>query len=255
MNILAWNCRGAGGPWKKQFLRDLLTSTRADIAFISETKRSSGRSSEYLRIMPLQHSEIVPATGRSGGLWLMWGNHIQLRIFQKTRYYIFAWVQTMDKPPWILVAVYGDASHRDNPRIWKYIINVAGWNRPMCCIGDFNAITSIEEKFGGSQRMNQNSRRFQEFIFQAGLIDLGFKGPAFTWTNKPNSSQGMHERLDQVLATSEWCTLFSDAYVNHMFRIHSDHAPIMLRTRHNGHGNAKFRIEHWWFTREDFSEA
>jgi exonuclease III len=87
------------------------------------------------------------------------------------------------------------------------------------------------EKVGGNQTLNQNSVKFNEFIFNAGLIDLGYKGPAYTWTNKPHGSDAIHARLDRVLVNIEWCGAFSDAYVTHMFRKHSDHAPILLRTK------------------------
>jgi hypothetical protein len=47
------------------------------------------------------------------------------------------------------------------------------WNRPVCCVADFNA----QEKVGGNTTLNHNNVKFREFIFNAGLIDLGFKGP------------------------------------------------------------------------------
>jgi hypothetical protein len=88
-----------------------------------------------------------------------------------------------------------------------------------------------------------------EFLFDAGLINLGFKGPAYTWTNKPNAAEVMHVMLDRVVATSDWANLYVDAYVNHLSR-RSDHCPILLRTR-GGHGrNGAFKIENWWMTRE-----
>jgi hypothetical protein len=111
MNIISWNCRGAGGPRKQRFLRDLIISTRADIAFISETKSSSRKAVRYLRRLPMQHFDYIPSQGLSGGLWLVWGGHIQLTVFEKNRFFMFAWVHSVDKPSWILVVVYGDASY------------------------------------------------------------------------------------------------------------------------------------------------
>jgi hypothetical protein len=40
-----------------------------------------------------------------------------------------------------------------------------------------------------------------------------------------------------------------------MFRKHSDHAPILLRIKNLPSKGGAFKIEHWWFTREDFKSA
>lgn len=58
----------------------------------------------------------------------------------------------------------------------------------VCIIGDFNAIAGESDKWGGNPTLNKNSRAFREFIFEAQLVDLGFKGPAYTWTNKQSAS-------------------------------------------------------------------
>jgi hypothetical protein len=83
-------------------------------------------------------------------------------------------------------------------------------------------------------------------LFDTGIIDLGFKGPAYTWTNKPTSFNALHVRLDRVVVASlSWCNLFPEVYVNHIPRTRrSDHAPIMLRTRQGSDsgGNSKLSI-------------
>jgi Reverse transcriptase (RNA-dependent DNA polymerase)/zinc-binding in reverse transcriptase/Endonuclease/Exonuclease/phosphatase family len=255
MNILAWNCRGGRGPRRKQFLRSLLNATRADIVFVSETKSSRRKSVAFLQTLPLQNFDLVPSNGLSGGLWLIWGSHIQIRVFEKNKNYFFAWVQTRDKPPWLLVCVYGDASYRDNPRIWRDIRGLTTLNAPLCCIGDFNAIMDIEEKHGGNRRLNQNGVGFRNFLFDAELIDLGFKGPAYTWTNRPHASNAIFVRLDRIVANSAWCNLYPQAYVNHMPRAQSDHCPILLRTKNIIRQNKGFKIEHWWFSEARFADA
>ena len=41
--------------------------------------------------------------------------------------------------------------------------------------GDFNDITSNEEKWGGRKREEGTFKYFRNFIEQNGLIDIGFK--------------------------------------------------------------------------------
>jgi IS1 family transposase len=86
----------------------------------------------------------------------------------------------VNQPDWILACIYGDASYKENPNIWRALKDLNATNAPLCCIGDFNAIKDLREKWKGTQRLNQNNIRFRQFLFDTGLIDLGFKGPAYT---------------------------------------------------------------------------
>jgi hypothetical protein len=117
-------------------------------------------------------------------------------------------VHSTTQPDWILISIYGDASYKENPKIWKEIKDLNAMGALLYCIGDFNVIMDITEKWEGSQRLNPNSVGFREFLFDTGLIDLGFKVPTYTWTNKPNSSSAVHVRLDRVVANTSWCNFF-----------------------------------------------
>jgi hypothetical protein len=83
--------------------------------------------------------------------------------------------------------------------------------RGIVCIRDFNAICETGEKIWDGQGLNANSRRFHEFLFVAGMIDLGFKGPAFTWTNWLHTLTATHERLDRTVINAEWCNQHPNA--------------------------------------------
>ena len=53
-----------------------------------------------------------------------------------------------------------------------------------CCIGDFNAIANGKEKSGGALVRYNDIKDFKAFISNVGLLDLGFQGPSFTWSNQ-----------------------------------------------------------------------
>lgn len=156
---------------------------------------------------------------------------------------------------WELICVYGDPTHTLNKHIWQYIQLITDNTRPVCLIGDFNAVAAEEEKYGGSQKLNPNNRDFRQFVFDTGLVDLGFKGPTFTWNNRQDVSKAIFQRLDRVLSTMQWTQLFPMAYVNHLPRLHSDHAPILLRTQNKPLQPRNFKIETWWFNHQGFHDA
>ncbi|KAK3221802.1 hypothetical protein Dsin_008827 [Dipteronia sinensis] len=55
---------------------------------------------------------------------------------------------------------------------------------PWLCVGDFNEILYGFEKQGGLNRPKALMDGFRECVDVCGLEDLGFLGPAFSWSNK-----------------------------------------------------------------------
>lgn len=255
MNLVCWNCRGIGGPRKREFLSRFLRATRVSIAFVVETKCSQQKSDLFLQNQPLPNFECVPAIGRSGGLWLLWDHNVNVTVMFKSRNVIHARVQQPHQPGWSLVCVYGDAAHTRNKVIWETIKQIVDREGTVCVMGDFNAIADMQEKYGGNPNNNSNNRIFKDFLFDTGLMDLGFKGPAYTWTNGKDTMTEIFQRLDRIVVTTSWSQQFPQAYVNHLPRVHSDHAAILLRAHGKPQSQSKFKIEKWWFNHEGFQQA
>lgn len=62
------------------------------------------------------------------------------------------------------------------------------------------------------------------------MLDLGYSGNPFTWTNGRHGRGLIKERLDRGLVNREWCLLFPRATVTHIARVASDHAQVILNT-------------------------
>ena len=89
---------------------------------------------------------------------------------------------------------------------------------------------------------------------KCGLMNLGFQGPRFTWTNKSPAWNGpIQERLDRGLGNAEWKLLFPTAEIHHLPRVKSNHCPIMLLTDPCERKPPKpFRFEQMWLTDPSF---
>lgn len=59
--------------------------------------------------------------------------------------------------------------------------------------GDFNEIVHISEKLGGRVRPEWQMRGFRNALEYATLLDLGYSGPIFTWSDHES-----HVRLDRA---------------------------------------------------------
>ena len=87
------------------------------------------------------------------------------------------------------------------------------------------------------------------------LIDMGFNGPKFTWSNKRKRNP-IFQRIDRGWVNPDWLTMFPNARLWHLPRITSDHCPLLMRTDNipSSSGLKPFRFEPMWVTHENFFE-
>lgn len=80
-----------------------------------------------------------------------------------------------------------------------------------------------------------------------GMVNLGFYGPQYTWSNKRQGQALIRERFDRGAANGEWRLLFPRATVRHCPHTSSDHAPILLDTfGDQSSGPHPFSFEAFW---------
>jgi hypothetical protein len=141
--------------------------------------------------------------------------------------------------------------------LWENLKIIAGLNAlPWIMLGDFSDILSSKEKWGGGGNRPSNSRirEFRNCLNVCNMIDLGFSGPKFTWSNCHDMNFLIMERLDRVLANPDWWILFPEASVTHLTRTHSDHCPVLLTLCPHIPCilPRPFRFESIWFFHVDF---
>lgn len=239
-------------------LNSYLRCTRAQFAFISETRCGNKLAEGRLKQMPLCNHVVVPSNGNSGGLWLMWGDDFRVLIREENKHLIVAEVTPkVHGEAWLLICVYGDPARRDNPMVWNSMEeHLRNWNLPACLVGDFNAISSPAEKHGGNSVFSTPNRSFKNWISAVGLIDMGHHGPAYTWLNKQPGGANISQRLDRALATMSWMLINPEAAVFHLPRFNSDHLPVLLRPNPKPvRRMPPFRCENWWTLREGFDQV
>lgn len=81
---------------------------------------------------------------------------------------------------------------------------------------DFNSCLDQKDKKGGKSVSSTSRGGFRDCIDANGLIDIGFSGYAYTWTNRRIGKENIQERLDRCFANGEWRVRFPNAFVNHL---------------------------------------
>jgi hypothetical protein len=114
-------------------------------------------------------------------------------------------------------------------------------------MGDFNSVLSSTEKSGGRSFGSSSQDDFADFMQFNALVDLGFFGNKFTWSNHRPGRANIRERLDRGLANQQWVHLFPNAVINHLTASQSDHCPILLSIEGSYQNIPKpFRFEAFW---------
>lgn len=60
------------------------------------------------------------------------------------------------------------------------------------------------DKCGGQQVKVHHTSNLRRFTNNLGLLDLGYTGPAFIWTNNQATRFDIRERLDCAFSTPDW---------------------------------------------------
>lgn len=132
---------------------------------------------------------------------------------------------------WVFTRVYEPLNPRLKPIFWDQLTDIVEkWNGPSLVMGHFNSVLDQKDKAGGQPVAQSSICRFRNLIAASGLIDMGFKGAAYTWTNCRVGKANIQERIDRGFINDEWRILFPQAYPTHLLAINNDHRPLLLNT-------------------------
>ncbi|GJM87687.1 hypothetical protein PR202_ga03665 [Eleusine coracana subsp. coracana] len=144
MSLLSWNCQGSGRSLSStttSHLARLITSTHAQVIFVSETKSAHITKSQLISRYSLHDAHVVPAAGQSGGLWLMWKDDVELTIVQDSHHLILVrGIYKASNLNFNLICMYGDPHHVHTTSIWQEVASFVMGN------------PSIPTIYGGSKQ-------------------------------------------------------------------------------------------------------
>jgi hypothetical protein len=155
------------------------TQYENNIVFLMETKMCN-KNLDFLRIkMKFDYIFAVDSVGRSGGLILMWRDDMKVVIQNYSRRHINVTVSMgRDGKEWKFSGVYGHPEVAKRKESWALMQQLATFSpKPWLCIGDFNEIINLSEKWGAVTRADRQMEAFRRTLEDCQLCDLGFKGP------------------------------------------------------------------------------
>ncbi|XP_059439185.1 uncharacterized protein LOC132171798 [Corylus avellana] len=203
---------------------------------------------------------VVDCVGKRGGLALLWKDEIGVEIQNFSCRHINASIcHSPDGRQWKFTGFYGHPEAEKRKEAWGLLRFLTSLDPlPWVCMGDFNEILYQSEKRGGNVRNRRLMEDFQATLAFCELMDLGFRGPKFTWNNGRDGEDFIQERLDRVVANDGWCGLFPKADVLVEGAVNSDHLPIFVMLHEEqqlGRKRRRFKHEAHWVLDRAYSDV
>ncbi|KAL9671129.1 hypothetical protein QQ045_008695 [Rhodiola kirilowii] len=93
---------------------------------------------------------------------------------------------------------YGEPSLSNRITSWSLLRRLGGIsNLPWLILGEFNKVISLEEVQGGRSRPNWQMENFRSAMEDYRLLDLGFSGYPYTFSNCREGEAEVKARLDR----------------------------------------------------------
>ena len=257
MNLLIWNCRGAMKPEFRKRVMDLVEWHSLILMVITETRMSGAKAEEIIEAFPFDGHAISDTIGFVGGIWLLWrSNLVQVDVLVATKQEIHAMIRVRTQTfNWLISAIYASPRFEERCILWNNLRMIANMHdMPWTLMGDFNEVLSDDEKFGGNPICQRRVRAIKECMDDCHMMDLGFSGPKYTWTNKRELGNLIQCRLDRCWVNPGWKELYPEACVTHLARVNSDHCLLLLRL-HPPLGSIvdrPFRFQTFWLSHSEF---
>ncbi|XP_030958322.1 uncharacterized protein LOC115980181 [Quercus lobata] len=225
---------------------------------VTETNVSGSRAKDIIDSLCLDGAVHANNIGYTGGLWILWDStQVNVSVLSSTEQEIHAIVKDLSSnSSWLLSTVYASPRYAERRLLWDNLSRVAELHTlPWIIAGDFNKILLGEDKLGGRPINISKAVNFQECLNICGMIDLGFSGPRYTWTDRQPLPHLVQERIDRVFGNVAWNVLYLEACVKYLERSHSDHSPVLLslRTDYGNQHPRPFSFQPMWLSHPTFA--
>lgn len=180
------------------------------------------------------HYEIMgqDALGSAGGLAILWNlEEVQFENWVSMPWIILGKFKNIGSPERILlIGVYGPhlmGKCRSFPQNVR-TIQTLYLDSPWIVVGDFNMITSLEEKWVGLRRTDPDMEAFGDMITEQRLVNIPTTNGIHTCNNIREAKNQIASRLDRFLISHQ--IINRDIFIETMIlpRLSSDHWPISL---------------------------
>ena len=165
---------------------------------------------------------------KAGGLTLFWKEDFNLDVETFSLNHIDTTIYKNRSNEWRFIGFYDVPNMQKRHKSWAKLRNLKSMGTsPWLCAKNFNEITRQSEKIGGRTRPHSQMQLFRDALDDCSFMDLGYVGFPYTWHNH-FADYTIFERLDRVVATNDWFTMFPRTKFHHLDLTTSNHKPLWI---------------------------
>ncbi|XP_059289464.1 uncharacterized protein LOC132042983 [Lycium ferocissimum] len=197
------------------------------------------------------------ACNPNGKIWIFWTQELSCRIIESDDQQITCELKHIaHQAAFLNTFVYAKCKDYLRRPLWDKLLARANTTQPWCTLGDFNVITSTEEKLGGLPYNMAKSFEFISVIEACGLTDLGFHGAKYTWSNLRGHDVRIWKRLDRAMVNDNWLSNMPYTSITHLPYVGSDHCPLLAEMKERNDDSIKyFKFLNCWTDNASFLET
>ncbi|XP_061993561.1 uncharacterized protein LOC133711457 [Rosa rugosa] len=256
MKILSWNSRGSAWEGFVAQTQFYVACFDVDILCILDTRAPSVSISNKLKNLPFDNSYGISALGQCGGLVILWkSNLVKVDVIEPHDRFIHCLIKDLvTSKSYYATFVYAYPQKDRQAVLWNDLARLQPPNNECWVLmGDFNIITSLDEKLGGGQVVTNYMLNFCDFLNNENLFSLRAFGLPYTWTNKHEDDSLIFERLDRACVNTSLLNDCPDIKLENLPIIGSDHGPICLTLNNiKKKKNKSFKFEAIWLSHKEF---
>lgn len=233
MKLTSWNIRGLNSLGKYRLIKNMIQQEKPQVFFMQGTKCSSTTLGQTLAKAWLGIQAVAMDSSRasvdSAIVWDEWAItltsiHVSKNFIQSTFHITGTNVHGH------LTNVYfpQEEMHKIDILNTLSLINSNRTHPLWTTGGDFNMITKMEEKRGGTTKLGNESIHLKNFIQNDWLIDMPFNNGIYTWNNKRVGTYQIASQLDRFFLSDNAIHLRGDFSASILPLNGSDHWPISL---------------------------
>lgn len=251
--VIIWNVRGVGNKATVNSLAQHIREKNISVAAISEPRVPFNKAQKIGRRIGL--SNVFGNNGEKSKIWVFYRDDVSLEVVEENEQFLTIVYKEMNEIISYFTVIYASCSREHRRCMFESLMSFStGIKAPWLLGGDFNCIASPDEKVGGLMTYIRSMTDFQGFIAATGLIDAGYEGAKYTWTNNQIGSSHIKARLDRVMVNASWIQGNKSVKVKHLYRGPSDHSPMLLQfnTAVSRPAPGRFIYQQMWHTHEQF---
>lgn len=146
-------------------------------------------------------------SNNNGKIWILWRFNLDVQVLVDYEQMLVVKISHPSLKSQICVfVVYAKCTKEERRDLWYQMIEVSNdmEGMPHIVIGDFNVVTTQDEKVRGNDVDYNAVGDFNQAIEGSGLRELGFQGTRFTWCNNRVEEDLIMARLVRCLFNHQW---------------------------------------------------